>query len=316
MKISRKQFIKTGALGGLLLFTPFNGTKGKDDDSQLATAALKPDISKWSASSITISWIGHSTVLINFFGKWILTDPVFFRRIGLYMFSFNFGPSRYTHPALTIDEIPKPDLLLLSHAHMDHMDYLSLKEISSKFPNEIDVITAFNNKDVIEDLEWKSLTEMDWNDQLEINGLTLQALEVKHFGWRFPWEKDRSKGDKDGRSFNSYLITRNNKNILFGGDTAFMNKWEILKDKEIEMAIVPIGAYNPWRRNHCNPEEALMMADKIKAKHFIPIHCNTFDQGQEPREEPIKWLKASIANYNVKLGLDKIGETFALTNEA
>lgn len=298
------------------MLMPFKSLKSENDLSPITPSELKPDISNWSPSSITFSWIGHSTVLINFFGKWILTDPVFFRRIGIYMFSFNFGPSRYTHPALTIEEIPKPDLLLLSHAHMDHMDYLSLKEISNRFPNEIDVITAFNNKDVIEDLKWKSLREMDWNEQLEINGLSLTALEVKHFGWRFPWEKDRSRGDKDGRSFNSYLITRKNKSLLFGGDTAFMNKWEILKDTAIEAAIVPIGAYNPWRRNHCNPEEALMMADNIKAKYFIPIHCNTFDQGQEPREEPINWLNESIGKYKINLGLDKIGQTFAITDEA
>ena len=81
----------------------------------------------------------------------------------------------------------------------------------------------------------------------------------------------------------------------------------------VDVAIMPIGAYNPWKKNHCNPEEALKMAsEELKAKYFIPIHCCTFRQGLEPIEEPISWLNNSIKNYNIKLGIDKIGETFTL----
>ena len=76
---------------------------------------------------------------------------------------------------------------------------------------------------------------------------------------------------------------------------------------------MPIGAYQPWRRNHCNPEEALIMADEhLKAKYFIPIHTKTFKQGTEPILEPLNWLKESVVNYNIKLGLDDIGQTFTI----
>jgi L-ascorbate metabolism protein UlaG (beta-lactamase superfamily) len=94
-----------------------------------------------------------------------------------------------------------------------------------------------------------------------------------------------------------------------------MDKWDILKDT-IDIAIVPIGAYNPWKKHHCNPEEALMMADRINAKYFIPIHCNTFDQGEEPREEPLNWLNSSVNKYKIKVGLDNIGKTFTLSDNA
>ncbi len=76
---------------------------------------------------------------------------------------------------------------------------------------------------------------------------------------------------------------------------------------------MPVGAYNPWKHAHCNPEEALQMADAIGAKYFIPVHTKTFRQGTEPFEEPIDWLKKSVANYNIKLGLDQIGQTFTLS---
>jgi L-ascorbate metabolism protein UlaG (beta-lactamase superfamily) len=275
---------------------------------------FKPDPEKWKNDEINIAWIGQSTVLINIFGTVILTDPVLFERIGVSIFGMTFGPSRFTYPALTVDEIPKPDIILLSHAHMDHMDYETLSSIVGNYPNEIDCITAYNTADVISELEWKSLQELDWNKETELPGIKFKALEVKHFGWRYPWEKDRSKGYMiDGRSFNAVLIEKNEKKILFGGDTAYHELFEPLKIENIEIAIMPIGAYEPWRKNHCNPEEALIMASEhIGAKYFIPIHTKTFKQGNEPIDEPLTWLSDSVKKYNIKLGLDDIGKTFTL----
>jgi L-ascorbate metabolism protein UlaG (beta-lactamase superfamily) len=276
--------------------------------------SFRPTPDMWKDDEINIAWIGHATVLINFYGTWILTDPVLFETIGLYVLGSSWGPSRFTHPALSINEIPKPDIILLSHAHMDHMDYPTLSAITEMFPNQLDCITAYNTMDVIANLEWKSLQEIDWGDKTELLGVKFKALEVKHFGWRFPWEWDRSKGYmKEGRSYNAILLEKNGKKILFGGDTAYQELLKPLKEEKIDVAIMPIGAYVPWRKNHCNPEEALIMAsDHINAKYFIPIHTKTFKQGREPIEEPINWLLDSVKNYNIKLGLDDIGQTFTL----
>ena len=91
------------------------------------------------------------------------------------------------------------------------------------------------------------------------------------------------------------------------------NKLQVAKDENIEVAIMPIGAYNPWRRNHCNPEEALQIADELNAKYFIPIHTKTFKQGVEPFNEPIDWMKKSAVNYSLEIGLEEIGQTFVLS---
>jgi L-ascorbate metabolism protein UlaG (beta-lactamase superfamily) len=170
--------------------------------------------------------------------------------------------------------------------------------------------------DVISDLDWKSLQEIDWGEKTELAGIKFKALEVKHFGWRFPWEWDRSKGYmKEGRSYNAILLEKNGKKILFGGDTAYQELLKPLKEEKIDVAIMPIGAYVPWRKNHCNPEEALIMAsDHINAEYFIPIHTKTFKQGSEPIDEPLNWLLDSEKNYNIKLGLDDIGQTFTLSS--
>jgi L-ascorbate metabolism protein UlaG (beta-lactamase superfamily) len=109
------------------------------------------------------------------------------------------------------------------------------------------------------------------------------------------------------------LIEKNGTSILFGGDTRNTKKLEILKNINPDSAIMPIGAYNPWTHAHCNPEEALTMAENIGAKYFIPIHTKTFKLGSEPFEEPIDWLKKSVGNYKIKLAIDSIGQTFTLS---
>lgn len=304
----RRTFLKRGALftAGTAFLHPFGITNA----APLLPNSAKPEPNTWKDSELNIAWIGHSTVLINFFGKIILTDPVLFQRIGINILGYTYGPSRYSFPALEFEELPKPDVILLSHAHMDHMDYQTLSKFAGMFPNQIDVITAFNTMDVIDKLEWKSIRELDWNDEFEIHEIKIKTLEVKHFGWRYPWERDRSKGYMDnGRSFNAYILEKNGIKILFGGDTAMTDLFE-KSNQSVDVAIMPIGAYNPWKMNHCNPEEALQMAKAVNTKIFIPIHCNTFKQGLEPFEEPLTWLKNSYSKYNLRLGLSSIGETF------
>jgi L-ascorbate metabolism protein UlaG (beta-lactamase superfamily) len=308
--MNRKEFFKKlGFLtAGALL--PWKELQAQVSGKDAVSAKLTPG--KWQSDKIYVGWIGHSTMLISLYGKIILTDPVFSRCIGFDLFGITIGPARYTEPALSIEEIPRPDIILLSHAHMDHMDYPSLKFLAKKYKNEIDCITAFNTMDVVDDLPWKSLREMDWGESLLINDLSLKALKTRHFGWRYPWERDRSRGYfSNGRSFNAYLLERKGKKVLFGGDTAFTDDFQ-KSGESTDVALMPIGAYYPWRANHCSPEEAIQMAKALKAKVFIPMHCNTFKQGMEPVEEPMQRLKAALPNSALLLGLDEIGKTFEM----
>jgi L-ascorbate metabolism protein UlaG (beta-lactamase superfamily) len=307
---SRRSFLGRGLPAAFAtLFFP-KVISAKDEKSILE---YKPDPTTWKDDEINVAWIGHSTILLNFYGTTILTDPILFEKIGISIFGLKFGPNRLTPPALSFEEIPKPDIVLLSHAHFDHTDYQSLKKLTKKFPGQIDVIIAYLTKDVIEDLNWKTISVLDWNEEIKLKDISIKAFEVEHFGWRFPWEKDRSRGYiKDGRSYNAYLIKKNGRSILFGGDTRNTQKLNVLSNENIDIAIMPIGAYNPWKYAHCNPEEALQMSESINAKYFIPIHTKTFKLGAEAFEEPIDWLRKSINNYNIKLGLSSIGETFTL----
>jgi L-ascorbate metabolism protein UlaG (beta-lactamase superfamily) len=311
--LKRRKFIKNSltVLGGSLLYN--NAVAASVTREKILPGNI-PDPSAWKDSEVNVAWIGHSTVLINFFGTTILTDPVLFERIGLYFLGLTIGPARFSAPALEFDKMPKPDLILLSHAHMDHMDFRTLKAFTDKYPAEIDCLTAFNTSDVIQELNWKSLQELDWTESFEYRNVKIKAIEVQHFGWRFPWERDRSKGFiSNGRSYNAYLLESNGNKILFGGDTAYTDKFLTSGIKDVDIAIMPVGAYYPWRKNHCNPEEALIMAfEHMNAKTFIPIHCATFRQGMEPINEPLEWLSESFSKYKMNLGIASIGETFRI----
>jgi L-ascorbate metabolism protein UlaG (beta-lactamase superfamily) len=314
--LNRRIFIKSSAAAALwsLILSPslISGLKAAEQDLPL-TPIAKPDPARWKNDEINVAWIGHATVLINFYGKIILTDPVFYESVGLYLGGYTLGPKRASMPAIEIYDIPKPDIVLISHAHMDHMDYRTLKKLTEMYPSQLDCITAFNTQDVIEDLNWKSLQELDWDEELNFKGIRFKGVEVKHHGWRYPGEKDRSAGFfNDGRSFNAYIMEMNNKKILFGGDTTFTDKLKKHKHENVDIAIMPIGAYKPWRKYHCTPEEALVMAEyHLGAKHFIPMHTKTFDS-DDMIFEPLIWLMKSKKHYNINVGIKDIGETFTL----
>ncbi len=242
-------------------------------------------------------WIGHSTLLLRFPGLNVITDPVLFSSVGIDLFGTTIGIRRYTEPSIRPEELPKIDLVLLSHAHMDHTNLESLEFLTSRQPGEIDCITASFTKDVVEGLEWKSLQEMDWGEGLKVKGLEVSAFEVSHNGARYPWEGCRRAGDKKGRSYNGYLLEWDGLRIVFGGDTA--HKRGFGPGKRVDVSIMPIGAYGGYIEDHCTPEEALDMVREMSSRVIMPIHFGTFVQSDEPRDEPIKRLLASSSGVLV-----------------
>ena len=306
--MERKAFIKIlFYAGGAVLFSPGKSLAGRKPKYPL----FKPEPQKWNDNEINIAWIGHSTMLINLYGTLILTDPVLFDRVGPRLLGSTYGPIRYVYPALSREEMPLPDVILISHAHFDHMDKRTLKFLTDKYPEQIECITARNTSDIIDDLNWKSLNELDWNSKLTSNEANFYAVEVKHNGWRWPFEMDRQDTVK-GRSFNGYLIEKNNFKICFAGDTAFTDLFKSLKKENVDIAIFPVGGYVPKEQYHCNPEEALIMANEFMgAKYFIPMHCKTFDTDDE-LEKPLIWLNKIKDKYKTRVVIDDIGQTFSL----
>lgn len=274
----------------------------------ITPAFAKPEPRRWSDSQVTAAWIGHATVLINFFGTKILTDPVLFPRIGIRLPGFTIGPKRLTAPALQFHELPRIDLILLSHAHFDHFDLRTLH----RFDEKTSVITAPNTADLLRWTRLRHITELHWGEKKSLNtaagAITISAFQVKHWGARK--QRDTHRG------YNGYLIesrSRGRRRILFAGDTALTDSFAKLRQHgEVDLAIMSIGAYNPWIRNHCTPEQAIDMANAAGARFIMPVHHQAFRLSFEPLREPIERFQAALRNQPERIALREIGETFVL----
>jgi L-ascorbate metabolism protein UlaG (beta-lactamase superfamily) len=271
----------------------------------IAPAFAKPEPEKWSDAAVTLAWIGHATVLINFFGIKILTDPVLFVRVGIRLPGFTIGPKRLTAPALQFQELPKIDLIVLSHAHFDHFDLRTLR----RFGESTTVITARATSDLLKHTRFRDITELGWGERRSkttaAGDMNISAFQVNHWGARK--QRDTYRG------YNGYLLERNGRRVIFTGDTAMTDSFaELRRRGEIDLAIMPIGAYNPWIRAHCTPEQAIEMANAAGARFILPVHHQTFRLSFEPFREPIERFQAALSNTPKRIALREIGETFVL----
>lgn len=261
-------------------------------------APHRPNPHMWPDQGLHAAWIGHTTVLLKIDGLTILTDPVFSTRIGLNFGPLTVGMKRLVAPALTEEECPRPDLILLSHAHMDHFDLPSLRALESPHTK---VITAHRTSDLLRVKRYGAVHELRWNDAVRVGEALVSAFEVRHWGARM--QTDTFRG------YNGYVIETPGYRVLFGGDTAMTNLFRNLRSSaRYDLAIMPIGAYNPWVHAHCNPEEALQMANDAGADFILPVHHKTFSLSSEPVNEPIERLRSALAKDPERLVLGSIGE--------
>jgi L-ascorbate metabolism protein UlaG (beta-lactamase superfamily) len=288
-------------------------------------APFHPHPAKWRDDQVTLAWLGHATVLINFHGIWIITDPVLFPRIGIRVPGmFTIGPKRLTAPALTVRDLPKIDIVLLSHAHFDHFDLRTLRAIRRMRPRRTNaelegdhrqnadatkVVTALRTGDLLRRTGFDDVTELRWGErtifETDRGAVEITAWRVKHWGARV--RRDTHRG------YNSYVIESprgGSRRILFGADTALTNSFAQLQ--RVDLAIMAIGAYNPWIYSHCTPEQAVQMANDAGARFVMPIHHQTFKLSAEPFGEPIERFVRALSIQPERVALTQIGETFVL----
>ena len=264
----------------------------------LPQPAHRPDLSGWNRRELTAAWIGHATVLLRIGGMNILTDPVFSARIGVGLGLATGGPRRFFAPAIGLSRLPPLDLILVSHAHFDHLDRPTL----NRLPKHVPVITSEHNSDLISDLGFASVTELRWGESRELGSLKITGQEVRHWGARTFLD--------DHRGFAAFLMEAGRRRVLFGGDTAWCDCFRDIG--RVDLAILSISAYDPYIAAHATPEQAWEMANQMRADAVMPMHHSTFRLSHEPMDEPMERMMRAAGREEERVVIREIGEMWGV----
>jgi L-ascorbate metabolism protein UlaG (beta-lactamase superfamily) len=253
------------------LFTPREATNG---------GAFFPELKE---SEIGITWIGHASFLIQAGGMNVLIDPNWAKWLK--------GIKRMKHPGLHLHELPSINLVLVTHAHFDHLDRKTLREVAEDQP----IVVPFEVGNLVHDLGFKSVHELDYWQSYEHGPLKITLTPCHHWGARVLHDSHRG--------FGGYVIEVGGRFIYHCGDTAFFEGFpEIGKRFPIDIALLPIGAYDaPSGRDvHMNPEEAVEAFCQLKAATLVPMHYGTFRLSYEPMHEPPERLLACAKRRGIE----------------
>ncbi|HMW06764.1 MAG TPA: MBL fold metallo-hydrolase [Leptospiraceae bacterium] len=252
-----------------------------------------------SPEKLEFYWIGHATVLIRFFDKWVITDPNFSSHTGIVV-------KRFIEPGIDLEKLEKVDFVLISHTHFDHLDQPSLRKlIGSKH-----ILAPSGGITYIPDALFENVISVENMKEFNLDGVKITAIPVKHFGGR--WLLDNFW---DGEPYTGYIIEYKGVTVFFGGDTGYDDSIFKLIGKayNIDIALIPVGPAS-WITGggfgnsvHVNPFGAVQIFQDLNAKYMIPIHHSTFyRRGGSEREMILEALEKSGKKERIRLL--KIGE--------
>src|SRR6266571_741148 len=239
-----------------------------------------------------LTFIGHSGFFIQLAGKNVLVDPNFARWL--------FVLKRLRRPGLRIQDLPPIDLVLVTHAHFDHLHRPSLRAIASATRRLSGqppaIVLPHHVGDLVADLGYQEIIELDWWDNFQSGELTVTHTPSRHWGARVVRDMHRHYG--------GYVLRSPRHSVYHAGDTAYFHGFrEIGHRLKPELALLPIGAYHPpsFRNVHTNPEDALQAFHDLGSRWMIPMHYGSFRLSHEPLDEPLQLLerqaeKAGIAD--------------------
>ncbi|MCJ8009004.1 MBL fold metallo-hydrolase [Lederbergia wuyishanensis] len=276
--------------------------KSKKKDLSFQVPSVQPQVAflQSNISEPTITWIGHSTFLIQMKGKNILTDPVWAKHLGL--------DKRLTSPGLEINDLPPIDIVLISHSHYDHLHYSSIRKLKGNpfFLVPIGLGNWFKKK------RFQNVIEFNWWDVQKIGDLHFTFTPAQH------WTK-RTLTDTNRSHWGGWVIHGDQHCIYFAGDSGYFKGFkEIGQRYSIDYCLIPIGAYEPeWfmSSQHVNPEEAVQAFLDTGAKFMVPMHYGAYRLADDTPKEALDRMYADWDRRELereRLKVMKIGETTRL----
>jgi L-ascorbate metabolism protein UlaG (beta-lactamase superfamily) len=252
------------------------------------------------AGQIAVSWFGHSTALLEIDGYRVLTDPVWSERCSP---SDVIGPGRMHPTPVSLEALPALDAIVISHDHYDHLDIDTIVALarSQWAPFVVPLGVGAHLRD------WgipdERVIELDWNEQANIDELTLVCTPARHFSGRFL--------NRNATLWASWSIIGPRHRAYFGGDTGYTKSFADIGAAHgpFDVTLMPVGAYNKvWPDIHMNPEDAVQAHIDVRGALLVPIHWCTFRLAPHPWAEPIERLLAAAEPAGVSVAVPKPGE--------
>jgi N-acyl-phosphatidylethanolamine-hydrolysing phospholipase D len=226
----------------------------------------------------TVTWIGHSTVLVQMDGVTLLTDPIWSDTAGPLA---GLGASRLVPPGMALDDLPPIDFVVVSHSHYDHADLPTLQALAARGTR---IIVPLRLGDVLRADGITTVTELDWWDSTSVERVTIHCVPARH------WSR-RGLFDENETLWSGWVVTGPTRRFYFAGDTGQFAGFAEIGERlgPFDLAALPIGAYEPaamMQTVHMNPEEAVGAAETVRAERVLGVHWGTFDLTDEPLGEP------------------------------
>jgi L-ascorbate metabolism protein UlaG (beta-lactamase superfamily) len=274
--------------------------KPKTTKPSVGLPSVKTDLKNLPDGSPVIVWFGHSSYLIKIEGKHVLVDPVFSgyaSPVKLKSAKSFDGTNVYG-----VDDMPLIDVLLITHDHYDHCDYKTILKLQNKTKR---IVTSLGVGSHFEywGLEMNKVTELDWGESTEAEGMNFTAAPARHFSGR---------GIKRSKTlWSSFILKTKNNSLYLGGDSGYDTHFKEIGKKHgpFDIAILESGQYNEaWKSIHMMPEETVQASIDLNAKVLLPVHWGKFSLSLHPWNEPIERVTKKAEELNVNITTPMIGQ--------
>jgi L-ascorbate metabolism protein UlaG (beta-lactamase superfamily) len=252
---------------------------------------------------LRVTWLGHSSVLLEIDGARILTDPVWSNRISPVAWA---GPKRFFAPPLPLDELPELDVVVISHDHYDHLDRDTIEYLAQKGPV---FAVPLGVGEYLE--QWgvapSRILEADWWEKFEVGSLRLTATPARHSSGR-----SLVRRDKDKTLWSGWAIEGPSHRVYFSGDTSLFPGFREIGSRlgPFDVTLLETGAYDElWPDNHMGPEQAVVAHTMLRGRLLIPIHWGTFDLGYHSWVEPAERTLVAASEVSVPVVIPRPGES-------
>ena len=252
-----------------------------------------PPPTRVTSGELRVTFINHSTLLLQVDGLNILTDPIWSERTSPLSWA---GPKRVRPPGLRFEDLPPIDAVLISHNHYDHLDIPTLERLAADHGPQI--FAGLGNRALLESEGIGGATDMDWWQSEGLGDeVCLTAVPAQHFS-------GRGLFDRNETLWMGFVLETSSGVVYFAGDTGFGPHFEQIRARfgAVRVALLPIGAFRPrffMKAMHMSPEESVLAHQVLEAEISVAMHFGTFPLADEGMDRPVEELDEALARAQV-----------------